>query len=136
MKLEAGKRYVRRDGEITAPLEPYDGLHLKWIDRELDLTWRDDGKWDTTDRCHQLDLLRECVEEGDQPMMRDEQLNARMMQLATIAAGVAAGAGSNESADAIASMAESIWVRLSTLEWQMRQNELKLQAEREARDDK
>lgn len=63
MKLEVGKRYVRRNGTVTAPLElaqhndPEDQLAFPFFDPDRELTYSEDGSWLLSES--RMDLVRE-----------------------------------------------------------------------------
>lgn len=71
LQLEVGKRYVRRDGNVSGPLEVntgYDKREFKFLDPEFFESYRENGTWaiDKGVETH-LDLLREYWQPGSQP---------------------------------------------------------------------
>jgi len=67
MKLEAGKRYLTRDGQVTGPLiQTPNYLHsYEGMVGEVSLSWLDNGKW--LDECteQRLDLVSEYLATGE-----------------------------------------------------------------------
>lgn len=65
MKLEKGKRYVRRDGNITGALqfrEEYPEDPQPWFDSAFDFWYFENGKGWATELNHPEDLISEYVE--------------------------------------------------------------------------
>lgn len=67
MKLEVGKRYVMRNGEVTGALECCENLS-GWF-KDSRNTWREDGLWSSADVTGAYDIVAEYVEpEPQQPL--------------------------------------------------------------------
>lgn len=66
MKLEVGKRYVRRDGQVTSPLryEEHDTF-MFWDDQDCN-SYKEDGAFHYCGTST-LDLIEEYAEEQDEP---------------------------------------------------------------------
>lgn len=64
IQLEVGKRYVRRDGNTTGPLESYDGYPFVFLDPDYGESYTEEGYYfqDRTEASR--DLIREYVEPG------------------------------------------------------------------------
>jgi hypothetical protein len=61
-QLQYGKRYKRRDGEITAPLVENDDLLKEthpFKDTVLDASWQPNGQFGTSTNISKLDLIEE-----------------------------------------------------------------------------
>jgi hypothetical protein len=62
MKLEVGKRYVRRDGEITAPLKEYPEANrfFRFRCEKSNFSWDENGSFQHSSE-HKLDLVSEYI---------------------------------------------------------------------------
>lgn len=75
LRLEIGKRYVNRDGEVTGPLTPTDEDIYAFMDEVTQLTYTAEGQYvHVSLNPHQRDLVSEYVEpslpatsDSDQP---------------------------------------------------------------------
>jgi hypothetical protein len=63
LKLKYGKRYRRRDGQITARLMESNSETYQFTDGEE--LWKSDGSYHPLDNCHPLDLIEEVVEQTE-----------------------------------------------------------------------
>lgn len=86
LKLEVGKRYVRLDGEVTAPLEPNDDSTYPFWDRANGATYTSTGLWHINALgCNGLnDLVAEYLEQTEaapQKTLRDEFAMAALSAL-------------------------------------------------------
>jgi len=65
MKLQFGKRYIRRDGKITDPLEESTDDTFLFMDDCYIETYREDGTWDLNPSLENPeDLVAEYIEKG------------------------------------------------------------------------
>jgi NTP pyrophosphatase (non-canonical NTP hydrolase) len=65
MKIEAGKKYISRDGQVFGPVHNVPGAHRHvddvWFDPASGTSWREDGMYFPPDECEH-DLVAEYLE--------------------------------------------------------------------------
>lgn len=61
MKLEVGKRYVRRDGKVTGPIELYNHEQYHFRDSMHAHTYHESGVWSLVEKTER-DLISEYIE--------------------------------------------------------------------------
>ena len=91
MKLEPGKRYVRRDGEVTGPLVRYESRKYPFYDHAECEVYRPNGRyWDHGEEPE--DLISEYIEgdKASQTMRNADRPASEMTKREAIAAGVLA----------------------------------------------
>lgn len=62
LKVQAGKQYIRRDGDITPPMPEKVGDY--WRDPRTGRTYNDDGTWISSSYPYSDDLISEYIEWG------------------------------------------------------------------------
>lgn len=83
MKIEAGKRYVRRDGKISGVISGVDDqscLYPFW-DREETLSYMPDGRYDSDGEPYPCDLIKEYIEPPSQEAVEIKVLRAEVAAL-------------------------------------------------------
>jgi len=64
LQLEVGKRYVRRDGEVSGLIESWSGSDYQFKDSRTWSTYTKFGQFDVDDEKNQLDLITEYTEQA------------------------------------------------------------------------
>jgi hypothetical protein len=63
LKIEAGKRYIRRDGVISGPIEPNPNTYLyPWFDSKNSYTYASNGNYYADADITKIDLIEEYIE--------------------------------------------------------------------------
>lgn len=79
MKLEVGKRYVRRDGKVTGPIELYNHEQYHFRDSMHAHTYHESGVWSLVEKTER-DLISEYIEpevvKDEVKTLRDEVVMA------------------------------------------------------------
>ncbi len=85
LKLEVGKRYVLRNGQITGPLQLRDGDFSSYFPFKCSVlghSWKPYGEYDGYGHCSSPeDIVAEYVETTAAPQLTDEQVVARFNEL-------------------------------------------------------
>lgn len=72
MKLEVGKKYVRRDGNTTGPLESYDGCPFVFLDPYYGESYTEEGYYFQDRTKASRDLIREYEEPEGEPAVESK----------------------------------------------------------------
>ena len=80
MKIEAGKRYVRRDGTISGVITARQNILYPFEDLVAQKTYRRDGTWNGEHRAD-CDLISEYIEQPSQESVEIKVLRAEVAAL-------------------------------------------------------